>query len=191
MEANTAKEPALLEVKANLPGNLDMESYKAYYRFVLLRNPTTWGIWFIPLLIALPSLLAYFSWELFIFLGIFIVFMFVLSAVLSAIGHRMSYKIASKYRTECDLTYAFYPDDYQVTHISPLSTGIQTNRYEWIKTVHETKSAFYLQSTSQIGTIHVLDKKDFAPEQIAALQELLAEQLGKKFKGMKAKKQEA
>jgi len=183
METNTTKEQALVEVKANL----DMESYKKYYWFFMVRNPWFWIVWSMPLLIALPSLLSYFSWTSFITSGVLFLYM----AILFAMGSRLSYKQQSKLNTESDLIYAFYREDYQITHIGHLSTGIQTNRYEFIKIAYETKHAFYLRTIDKSRAMYVLDKKYLAPEQIEALRTLFAQRFGEKFKGLKAKKREA
>jgi|GEM_PF-7018684 len=66
--------------------------------------------------------------------------------------------------------------------------------YDALTLATETRTAFYLHApdaaTNEEACL-ALPKSCMEEEQIAALRELLAEQLGKKFKGMKAKKEEA
>ena len=66
--------------------------------------------------------------------------------------------------------------------------------YDAITLAAETRMAFYLHTldaeTNEEACL-ALPKSSMDEEQIAALQALFAQQLGEKFKGMKAKKQEA
>ena len=181
METSEAKGPALMELKANL----DYESYKRHYWF-LTRTPFFWILWLIPLLFILP----YFFTRNLGQLVVSVVFLAYI-AIFFIPGPRRAYRRLSQLDTESDIIYTFYPDDFQVTYSGELSTSTQTVRYEYIKAAYETKHTFYLQPVESSPSDYILDKKHFTPEQMEALRELFAQQLGEKFKGMKAKKQEA
>lgn len=169
----------LLEVQANL----DLESYKTYYWFTMMRNPTIWLLLaFMAILTAVFSMSSRVDpWKL-VFFPTIIAFYLVIIAIT---GPRTSYRAQPKLNTESDLTYLFYEGCYQIIHKNQLSSGIQTNSYEHIKCAFETKHGFYLQTIEKNRATHVLDKKYFGPEQIEALRGLLARRFGGKFKGMK------
>jgi len=170
MEANTEREPALLEVKVNV----DLDCYKAYYRYVTLKKPAFWILWLSPLLMIVPSFFMYHLQLLFI-PGFFLLY----TIILFFPGPRRTYQRLPKQLTESDNTCAFYHDNFQFTRIVQHSTSVETIRYEYIQIAHETKSAFYLQSIDKTRGMHTLDKKYFTPEQMETLRELFAEKLKK------------
>ena|GEM_PF-1174609 len=201
METNAAREPALLEVKVNM----NWENYKKYYWFTAVRTPLFWFLRLIPLLqvllllpllFALPSFLTHrfsgtdlFTAEMrpyliLIGLSLLIPSRRFLPAYITIPpqliqGSRRTYRQLPKLTTESDLIYAFYRDDFQITHINQLATGIQTLRYEYLETAYETKSAFYLQPADKNSDAHILDKQYFTIEQMEALRKLFAEKIGK------------
>jgi len=170
MEANVEREPALLEIKANL----DFENHKKHYRFITRKNPRIWISWIAALLMALLLYFSY-NWELLAIPAALLVYLIILSAT----APRRSYRHLPKILAESASVYTFYRDDFQVVRTIQLLTNVQTIRYEFIKLVHETDSAFYLQSIDPNLGMYVLDKKDFTPGQMETLRELFAEKLKK------------
>ena len=173
METNAAREPAVLEITVTQ----DIKSYKAYYRFFYLRNPTFWILWLAPLLIALPAFFSY-NLRLLVVPGFFLLY----TIILFIPGPRRSYQRMPKIFTESDEVYAFYQDDFQLTRSIQHLTTSQSVRYEFLKTAHETKDAFYLQTIDKNYGTYSLPKQYFTPEQMETMRALLEEKLGDQFK---------
>ena len=175
MEANAKREPALLEIKANI----DKECHERYYWFCIAKSPLTWVMWLIPLSFAAHAVFTSNQRQL-VVSAVFLLLMFLFFP-----GPRRAYQRLPKRITEDGLVFTFYQDDFQVTHTTRLSAGIATVRYGYLKSARETKRTFYLQTVDRNRGMYALDKKCFTPEQIEAFRSLLAQKFGKKFKGRK------